>query len=550
MDRGGRHHFEAEGQYPRRFMHLTKHDLERLLGELADRLGISVWAAHGPQRGYAICAWSRGAEQVYGYDAQHAIGRNYLELFVKPALREPALSEHLRLLQSGSTFRMITEDNAADGTIKVLLVQGAAMHVEGVREPVLVEVGIDLNEFAGYLQFTGRVSHVLFRLLTRYLSTMPTDEERFAALVELGGIATEAVRDLVSTASWARLWVGDQGDDLTPVWSRGVPSPNQEERTGIVRAFESRERDMVLDGKPLSNPDWLVTANDNGNERSLRVAVPLAASRGPYHVTGVLYLSLWLVPPVAITLPYNLNWLAEHIQFTLSVLELADAQTKGTERLVTEVVDWVRADVAHSVASATAHIDDYVNILQHEILNQESVAAAAECLSAIRTYCNNLSEEAATAAQLQEPQKIEVYRLLQLVAAKKSSEYPMQPIVKLLCRTDPVYVKAVPYAVRSAVENVLTNAMEATRNGGNVTVIARCMRGRLVVAVLDNGPGISETVLHRIWERGYSTKSASRGYGLFRTRQVIEEMDGEVRARRRPSGGTMVVLVMPLAQED
>ena len=76
------------------------------------------------------------------------------------------------------------------------------------------------------------------------------------------------------------------------------------------------------------------------------------------------------------------------------------------------------------------------------------------------------------------------------------------------------------------------------------------------IEFVDNGPGIPEDVLPRIWGQGFSTKiikeehigAAGQGQGLFICKHVIESIhNGEIFAESAPGNGTTFVIKVPLA---
>ena len=79
--------------------------------------------------------------------------------------------------------------------------------------------------------------------------------------------------------------------------------------------------------------------------------------------------------------------------------------------------------------------------------------------------------------------------------------------------------------------------------------------GRILLTVSDNGPGIPETDLPRIFERFYrADKARSRaardpggtGLGLAIVKHLIELHGGKATAANRPEGGAIFTIELPL----
>ena len=84
--------------------------------------------------------------------------------------------------------------------------------------------------------------------------------------------------------------------------------------------------------------------------------------------------------------------------------------------------------------------------------------------------------------------------------------------------------------------NLLDNALDAVGDGGKVEVLAKCERQRVVVSVVDNGPGIPENVKQRMFEPFFTTKPVGKGTGLGLdiVRRLVVHNDAEIEVRSAP----------------
>jgi two-component system sensor histidine kinase FlrB len=99
----------------------------------------------------------------------------------------------------------------------------------------------------------------------------------------------------------------------------------------------------------------------------------------------------------------------------------------------------------------------------------------------------------------------------------------------------------------SALQNLVSNAVEATEAGGRVTLSARAVKGgeAVEIEVADRGAGLPEDMGERIFEPFVTTRSGGTGLGLAVVRAVARTHRGEVWARPREGGGTCVTLRLP-----
>lgn len=117
----------------------------------------------------------------------------------------------------------------------------------------------------------------------------------------------------------------------------------------------------------------------------------------------------------------------------------------------------------------------------------------------------------------------------------------------------PCPVQGQPELLQRAIENVLRNAVRHTAESSEVLVeLATLEEGRrLLLSILDRGPGVPEAELAGIFEpfrRGSGARQGEgHGLGLAIARRVIETHGGSIHAVNRPDGGLAVRMELPLA---
>ncbi len=98
--------------------------------------------------------------------------------------------------------------------------------------------------------------------------------------------------------------------------------------------------------------------------------------------------------------------------------------------------------------------------------------------------------------------------------------------------------------VKEVLVNLLENARAAMETGGTVRITAGRSGERVLLAVHDDGPGIDEPLLARVFEPHFSTRSTGTGLGLAIVRRLVESWGGEVSMSSRRGEGTSVTVRM------
>jgi signal transduction histidine kinase len=116
----------------------------------------------------------------------------------------------------------------------------------------------------------------------------------------------------------------------------------------------------------------------------------------------------------------------------------------------------------------------------------------------------------------------------------------------------PLAVEASPERLAQVVENLLDNAVSFTAAGGRVHLAVEAAGGAARLVVEDEGPGIAEEHLDRIFDRFFTYRGDRRdrhtGLGLAIVKAVVEGYGGSIRAGNRPEGGARFEVTLPLAE--
>ena len=109
-------------------------------------------------------------------------------------------------------------------------------------------------------------------------------------------------------------------------------------------------------------------------------------------------------------------------------------------------------------------------------------------------------------------------------------------------------VRADPQLLENIVVNLLLNAGEAMREPGRIAMEATEDPSRTKMTITDNGPGIPEDVVDRLFKPFFTTKTRGTGLGLTNVRKFVEVMGGKIRVRTG-GDGTCFTVVLPRETE-
>ena len=139
----------------------------------------------------------------------------------------------------------------------------------------------------------------------------------------------------------------------------------------------------------------------------------------------------------------------------------------------------------------------------------------------------------------------EVSEKMQYVASQKG--HKLSCVVNMV--PPPIY--ADKDAIEQVIINVVSNSIKYTPDGGEITIYIGSLAGKAYIKVVDNGIGIPEKDLKRIFERFYRVdKARSRemggtGLGLSIVKEIVDRNNGTIDIKSEPSKGTEVIITLP-----
>lgn len=130
------------------------------------------------------------------------------------------------------------------------------------------------------------------------------------------------------------------------------------------------------------------------------------------------------------------------------------------------------------------------------------------------------------------------------IVEKEAAEKGLNLEMKLSER--PLKINLQKNLLRVAILHVIRNAIDATSERGEITVMTSGGRDSVVVTVSDTGAGILKTDLEKIFDPFFSTKRFRYGLGLPMVKQIVLEHFGEIEVDSEPGKGTTFKMIFPV----
>jgi signal transduction histidine kinase len=212
------------------------------------------------------------------------------------------------------------------------------------------------------------------------------------------------------------------------------------------------------------------------------------------------------------------------------------------------------AGIAHEFKNALATISGYTQMIRSEAKPGEIRDSAERILEQTRALTHVVTEFLRFAKPLEISYETVPMRTIVDRVAEELQE--TNPGCTVECSGTFEDLPGDEALLRQALVNLTRNAAEAAQAGGksphiSVSGTLEELGGRKWqrVCIADNGAGIPETDLPKIFLPFYTTKSEGTGLGLAVVQKVALQHGGSIEARNRPGGGAEFLLWLPLRQE-
>lgn len=209
------------------------------------------------------------------------------------------------------------------------------------------------------------------------------------------------------------------------------------------------------------------------------------------------------------------------------------------------LVGKLAAGVAHEIRNPLTSIKGFVQLL-------DTGGNQPEYYSLIYSELNRVEEIINRYMRLAEPHSVkfqfhDVKVILERCMMKLNELAQLKGIEIISCiDSELLPILCDDVQLQQVFENVVKNAIEATSGNQNVHVTCNRMDCHIQIKVYDQGVGIPQERLQRLFEPFYCIKENGTGLGLMESYKIVNEHNGTIQIESEIGTGTTVEINMPL----
>jgi two-component system NtrC family sensor kinase len=252
------------------------------------------------------------------------------------------------------------------------------------------------------------------------------------------------------------------------------------------------------------------------------------------------------------------NWssrLENRVKEKTKELEKAQSQLILAERMAS--MGELSAMVAHEINNPLSGILSYARLSLRHLSQDDINHARLESVSQNLTFISNETIRCGN-----------IVKNLLLFAKKTSGDFKEEHLHKIIDNSIQVIDHSVKMkelmlikeleqnndiiqcdagGIQQVLVALIINAIDATSRGGKITIKTdyQTEKDRVRIIVMDNGKGIPEDVLPRIFEPFFSTKVKSTGLGLSVVYRIVKQHAGIIDVKSEGNQGTTFTIILP-----
>lgn len=102
--------------------------------------------------------------------------------------------------------------------------------------------------------------------------------------------------------------------------------------------------------------------------------------------------------------------------------------------------------------------------------------------------------------------------------------------------------------IQRCIVNLLSNALQAMSNGGELTIQVAKAENNINIKITDTGVGIPENVKPHIFQPLFTTKSKGQGFGLAVCKRFVNALEGDITFTSSDGNGTTFKITLPISR--
>ena len=227
-------------------------------------------------------------------------------------------------------------------------------------------------------------------------------------------------------------------------------------------------------------------------------------------------------------------------------LELKKAQEELVQKEKLAVLGQLTGTVSHELRNPLAVMRSSIYYLKGRLPEEDDkISKHLERIERQIVICDNIIGELLeyTRAWIPRVSETSINSLISFTLSELSIPENIN-LEKQFDRSIPI-IEADPGKIQQVIINVVQNAIQSMEKGGTLKIETINSGDSIIINVIDQGAGISEENLNRIFEPLFTTKARGVGLGLSIVKKIVEAHKGNISVKSKSQEGTLLRIELP-----
>lgn len=400
----------------------------------------------------------------------------------------------------------------------------------------------------------GKTSPIEIRLVRRDGAVLPVEVASIAIQFEGKPAIMVTLRDITARkqAEAAVLESQERYRSLVESMPDAVMIHDEENilyvNPSAVKTFGAKREEEFV-GKPF----WMLVAPEFHD--SVRARVRAIVERGAINELAerkLKRLDGTSIDVLVTSVPFNDRGRRVVLAIFLDITALKEAERKAQRYQRLAALGEMAAGMAHEIRNPTAAISAQA---QYLLKKMEKTDTTYEQLKDILAQCERLETlvhdtlDYSPEKKFEERTEIPAKDLLQKALWLAQTQFgPSHARVQVILDSpeNMPLLRVHPTRMDRVLVNLILNAFQAMPEGGHLLLGAKKAGNKVVLRVQDDGKGVTEEEMARLFEPFYTSRKMGSGLGLAICQKIVEEHQGKIRVEQVEPHGAAFTIELPL----
>jgi len=225
--------------------------------------------------------------------------------------------------------------------------------------------------------------------------------------------------------------------------------------------------------------------------------------------------------------------------------KMREEKIKETEKL--SLVGELAAGIAHEIRNPLTSLRGFVQLLR----SSKKMDHAQKYFEIMASEIDRINEIVSELLVLAKPSNESfaprsIAEQLEHVVTLLQAEANLRNIIiRIDMEPDLPYINS-QSSLKQVFINILKNAIESMPAGGEVILEAKALEKEVCIRVIDQGCGIPQNQLKKVWKPFFTTKEDGTGLGLMVSQRIIQNHKGTICIQSEIGKGTIIEISFPV----